>query len=152
MYRRLSQLITETIEAYRAGRLSEAEYFNQMRDMLKQTQQSSDQSTPARLHHYQHAPAYFGLLQSILGPSLKSLEGVASEELLADMAIEVEKIIEQRKIRDWTANRDIHKSMMNDIEDYLYPLQTQYNFSITSIEMDLLLEQLLEVAKQRDRL
>ncbi len=149
-YRRFSQLINETIEAYKAGRLSEAEYLKQMRDMLKQAQQGSDRSTPARLHHYQHAPAYFGVLRTLLAPSLKNMQ--APDELLADMAIEIEKIIEHRKIRDWTTNRDIHKGMMNDIEDYLYPLQAQHNFSVTSVEMDLLLEQLLEVAKQRDRL
>src|SRR5450755_1836805 len=151
-YRRFSQLINETIEAYKAGRLSEAEYLKQMRDMLKQAQQGSDRSTPARLHHRQHAPAYFGVLQTLLEPSLKSLAGVAPDELLTDMAIRIEKIIEQRKIRDWTTNRDIHKGMMNDIEDYLYPLQAHHHFSVASVEMDLLLEQLLEVAKQRDRL
>jgi type I restriction enzyme, R subunit len=137
-YRRFSQLINETIEAYKAGRLSEAEYLKQMRDMLKQAQQGSDRSTPARLHHYQHAPAYFGVLQTLLEPSLKSLAGVAPDELLTDMAVRIEKIIEQRKIRDWTTNRDIHKGMMNDIEDYLYPLQAHYSFSVASVEMDLL--------------
>jgi hypothetical protein len=54
--------------------------------------------------------------------------------------------------RNGLVNRDIHKGMMNDIEDYLYPLQAQYSFSVASVEMDLLLEQLLEVATQRDRL
>ena len=152
VYRRFSQLITDTIEAYKAGRLSEAEYLKQMRDVLKQTQQGSDRNVPARLHRYQHAPAYYGILQSVLEPSLVGPAGVIPEELLADMAIEIEKVIEKRKIRDWTNNRDIHKAMMNDIEDYLYNIKEQYSMVVTSVEMDLILEQILEVAKQRDRL
>ena len=152
VYKRFSQLISETIEAYRAGRLSEAEYLKQMRDILRQTQQGSDSMIPARLHHYQHAQAYFGVLQSILGSSLDGLVDVIPEELLADMAIEIEKVIEKRKIRDWINNRDIHKAMMNDIEDYLYTIKAQYGLPVTGVEMDLVLEQVLEVAKQRDRL
>jgi hypothetical protein len=74
------------------------------------------------------------------------------EEVLADIALEMERLIEKRKIRDWITNRDIHKAMMTDIEDYLYTLEDQQGWALTSVEMDLLLEQLLEVAKRRDRM
>jgi len=151
MYRRFSQLISETIEAYRAGRLSEAEYLNRMRDILEQVQQGTARNIPARLHRYQHASAYFGVLQSVLETSSVGLSAIP-EDVLADMAIEIEKIIEKRKIRDWVANRDIQKAMMNDIEDYLYAIKVQYDLPLTGVEMDLILEQLLEVAKQRNRL
>ncbi len=97
VYRRFSQLITVTIEAYRAGRLSEAEYLKQMHDILKQTQQGSDRNIPAQLHRYQHAPAYFSVLQNILESSLEGLVNVIPEELLANMAIEIEKVIEMSR-------------------------------------------------------
>jgi len=151
-YRRFSQLITETIEAYRAGRLSEAEYLKQMQDILGQVQQETTRDIPARLHRYQHAQAYFGVLRSILEISPGDLTNVISEDVQADMAIEIEAIIERRKIRDWVTNRDIQKAMMNDIEDYLYAIKAQYDLPLTEVEMDLVLEQVLEVAKQRDRL
>ena len=151
MYQRFSQLISETIEAYRAGRLSEAEYLKQVRDILEQVQQGTARNIPARLHRYQHASAYFGVLQSVLEASSGGLSAIP-EDVLADMAIEIEKIIEKRKIRDWVANRDIQKAMMNDIEDYLYAIKAQYALSLTAVEMDLILEQILEVAKQRNHL
>jgi type I restriction enzyme R subunit len=151
-YQRFSQLITETIAAYRAGRLSEAEYLKQMQDILGQVQQGIARDIPARLHRYQHAQAYFGVLRSILEISPGDLTNVISEDVLADMAIVIEKLIEGRKIRDWITNRDIQKVMMNDIEDYLYAIKAQYNLPLTEVEMDLVLEQVLEVAKQRDRL
>ncbi len=68
------------------------------------------------------------------------------------MAIKIEKIIEQRKIRDWVMNRDIHRAMMNDIEDYLYLLKKEQGLALSEVELDLVLEQVLDVAKQRDRL
>jgi hypothetical protein len=42
--------------------------------------------------------------------------------------------------------------MMNDIEDVLYTLKEQQNVILTTTEIDLVLEQVLEVAKRRDRL
>ncbi len=151
-YRRFSQLITETIEAYRAGRLSEAEYLKQMRDILDQVQQGTARNIPARLHRYQHAQAYFGVLQNVLETSPGGLANGIAEDVQADMAIEIEKLIEGRKIRDWVTNRDTQNAMMNDIEDYLYTIKTQYGLPLAEVELDLLLEQVLEVAKQRDRL
>jgi type I restriction enzyme, R subunit len=151
-YRRFSQLISETIEAYRAGRLSEAEYLKRMQDILGQVQQGIARDIPARLHRYQHAQAYFGVLRSILEISPGDLINLISEDVQADMAIEIEEIIERRKIRDWVTNHDIQKAMMNDIEDYLYAIKAQYDLPLTEVEMDLVLEQVLEVAKRRDRL
>ena len=151
-YQRFSHLISETIEAYRAGRLSEIEYLTQMRDMLGQVQQGKIRNIPERLHRYKHASAYFGVLQSILEATSDDQTNIVSEDALADMAIEIENAIEKRKIRDWINNRDIQKAMMNDIEDYLYNLKAHHKLPLTGVDMDLLLEQVLEVAKQRDRL
>ena len=123
-----------------------------MRDILGQVQQGTARNIPARLHRYQHAQAYFGVLQGILEASSDGPTDGISEDILADMAIEIEKVIEGRKIRDWITNRDIQKVMMNDIEDYLYAIKAQYGLPLTEVEMDLVLERVLEVAKQRERL
>jgi type I restriction enzyme, R subunit len=151
-YLRFSHLISETIEAYRVGRLSEVEYLKQVHDILSQVQEGKTKNIPTQLHRYQHAPAYFGVLQSVLEVSPEDILSGVGDDALADTAIEIEKIIEKRKIRDWVANRDIQKAMMNDVEDALYSLKEQHNVPLTTTEIDLILEQVLEVAKRRDRL
>ena len=151
-YQSFSQRISETIAAYKAGRLNEVEYLTQIQSILENVQQGTGNAIPERLHRYQHAQAYYGILQTLAGPASEKLETIEPETFLADMAIRIEELIEQHKIRDWVMNRDIHKDMMNDIEDYLYTIKDQYGLSLSSVEMDLLLEQVLEVAKQRDRL
>jgi type I restriction enzyme R subunit len=121
-------------------------------DILSQVQEGKTKNIPTQLHRYQHAPAYFGVLQSVLEVSPDDILGGVGDDALADTAIEIEKIIEKRKIRDWVANRDIQKAMMNDVEDALYSLKEQHNVPLTTTEIDLILEQVLEVAKRRDRL
>lgn len=149
-YRRFSQLLTETIEAYRAGRLSELDYLKQAQAILAQVQQGTDRTTPTQLQRYHDAPAYYGVLQQELGTGADRPAAVGDTEL-ADMAIAIEQLIEARKIRDWTRNRDIQKAMMNDIEDYLYSvteLRSQLNDGAV---LDRVLEQLVDIAKQRDQ-
>jgi type I restriction enzyme, R subunit len=152
VYQRFSQLIAETIEAYKAGRLSEADYLNQVHEVLEQIQQGRTKTIPTILHRYQHAPAYFGVLQALLEADVDGQRTLVADDVLAEIAIEMEKIIEERKIRDWTTNADVQRAMMNAIEDYLYEMKTQHGLVLTSVEMDLILAQVIEVAKQRDRL
>jgi type I restriction enzyme R subunit len=54
-YQRFSDLITETIEMYRAGRLSEVEYLSRVQDILEQVQQGTAKTLPVRLHRSLHA-------------------------------------------------------------------------------------------------
>jgi type I site-specific restriction-modification system R (restriction) subunit len=150
-YRRFSDLISETIEAYKAGRLNEIEYLKQVRDVLEQIQQGRIRNVPERLQHYRHAQAYFSVLQDILEATVEKRAEAISIELLADMAIEIEKRIEKRKIRDWTGNDGIQNAMMNDIDDYLDSVEKEHNIVMKGVERDLILGQVLEIAKKRDR-
>lgn len=149
-YRRFSQLLTETIEAYRAGRLSELDYLKQAQAILAQVQQGTDRTIPAKLQRYKDARAYYGVLQQELGVGADRPSAVGDEQL-ADMAIAIEGLIEHRKIRDWVRNRDIHKAMMNDIEDYLYSIPALVPQLRSGTVLDQVLEQVLEIGKQRDR-
>jgi type I restriction enzyme R subunit len=146
--RRFSQLLTETIEAYRAGRLSELEYLKRAQAILAQVQQGTDRAIPAKLQRYRDARAYYVVSRQELGIAESSS---VSDEDVADMAIDIERLIDERKIRDWVRNRDIQKAMMNDIEDYLYS-RTVPESRLSSTVLDRILDQVLEIAKQRDRL
>ncbi len=148
-YRRFSQLLAETIAAYKAGRLSEAEYLAQVRDLLAQMQDGTARDLPPQLFQYQHARAYYGVLGEALADT--SGDAPARADLLAEMAIAIERRIEGRKIRDWTTNRDVHREMMNDIEDYLYTMGETHGLALSEVALDLILERTVEVARQRER-
>jgi type I restriction enzyme R subunit len=145
-------LIDEVIAEYRAGRLSERDYLNRMQDALAQIQQGSSSDVPAQLNRYQHARAYYGIIREAASTYRADSQAATSSDLLADAAIAIEQMIETHKIRDWTRNHDVQKAMMNALEDMLYERAAQLGLHLTSTEMDTLLEQLIEVARQRERL
>jgi type I restriction enzyme R subunit len=151
-YRRFSQLIDDAIAEYRAGRLSERDYLNRMQDALAQIQQGRSSDVPAQLNRYQHARAYYGIIREAASTYRADSQAATSSDLLADAAIAIEQMIETHKIRDWTRNHDVHKAMMNALEDMLYERAAQLGLHLTGTEMDTLLEQLIEVARQRERL
>ena len=68
------------------------------------------------------------------------------------MAIELQQIVARRKVRDWTRNYDIQNAMRNDIEDYFYNARDAHNLAVSPADMDRILDAIVELAKQRDRI
>jgi type I restriction enzyme R subunit len=159
-YKKFSELIEETIDAYRQGRIDEAEYYRQMQAHYHHFAGGRASSLPPQLRPYKHAPAYFGILQDYFGSqSLVRLGGdewsadnLSAEALAADAAIRIEQIIEAKKIRDWVHNVDVQNQMKNEIEDYLFMLKGRHDLSLSYDELDLILEQLIHTARQRNNL
>ncbi|MBE7474681.1 MAG: restriction endonuclease subunit R [Anaerolineae bacterium] len=151
-YKKFSRMIDETIEAYKAGRLSELEYLKQMEQTRDEMRTGQDETTPQKLRRYKHAPAYFGVIREPLGQYSPQSSGVNMEELMADLAIKLEEIIERKKVRDWVNNLDTQNQMKREMEDYLVSLKDHYEVPMTYGDIDLILDSVIEVARQRDQL
>jgi type I restriction enzyme R subunit len=142
-YRKFSQLIDDTIEAYRQGRIDELEYLTQIEDAREQVETGHDRSLPAKLHRCRDAPAYYGAIRDVLaGYSL-------DDEWVADMAIHVEELIEKHKVRDWAGNLDVLNRLRQSIDDYLFEAEGQYGITLDGAEMDSIIGQVIEIAKKR---
>ena len=87
-----------------------------------------------------------------MGQYTTNTETLGIEELTADIAIELEEIIEGKKVRDWVNNLDVQNQMKMEIEDYLYSIKGRYEIQLTPGDMDQILASVIEVAKQRDPL
>lgn len=156
-YKKLSRLIEETIEAYRRGRIDELEYLKKMTEAREALVTGRQNERPERLGHYQHAGAYYGILKdpltNVYTAETKTEEKLSEfEVILVDMAIKMEQIIEERKIVDWIHNPDIQNKMLIELEDYLYSIKGRYDLHISGDEIDAMLSQVIEVAKQRGSL
>ena len=149
-YKRFSKLIDETIEAYRQGRLDELEYLDAVTKAMHNMRQGKDDATPDKLRRFKHAPAYHGVIREPLAQYTTNTEAVSIEELTADIAIEMEAIIEQRKVRDWVNNLDVQNQMKREIEDYLYSVKGRFELPLTGGDIDQILDSVIEVARQRD--
>ena len=149
-YKKFSDLIDETIAAYKQGRIDEAEYLQRMSRQHEQFVQGKSDATPTKLHGHKHADAYYGIIQTSMLAQMG--EGLDATDLNADMAIRIEELIDHHKIRDWTQNPDVQARMKNDIEDYLYSVKGRYNLTLTWNEIDHILDQVIHTAKQRNQL
>lgn len=144
-YRRFSELIEETIEAYRQGRIDQMEYLNRARRYLDElrAEQSTDQ--PERLKRYRHAPAYYGVLRE----SLTSYG--LNDQRIADIAIRQEEIIEANQVTDWDTNFDIQQKMKRHLDSHLYEVERETGIEFDINQLDVIIDQVLEIAKARHK-
>lgn len=150
LWQKLSQVIDEAIKAYLEKRLTEEEYLQQMLAAWREAQGQGSSVLPPELQGQPDAKAYFRLLldgvQKVAGTHGRTdLAAVAAET-----ALKAKKAIDDRRIRDWTDNRDVENAMLNALEDLLYGVKGRYDIPLQPADMDHLLTGLMRVAKRRD--
>ncbi|MGH8498836.1 MAG: type I restriction enzyme subunit R domain-containing protein [Methylococcales bacterium] len=148
LYKRLSELIDEAIAAHRAKRLSDLDYLARVHKALAELRGKSSSDLPDILYHRDEAKAYYGVIQEPLAGY--PIPGYTSEKFAAEMAVRLDNIISEHKIRDWTRNQDIKNLMMNKIEDYLYSLKGRYELAINLDVIERIANQVLAIAERRD--
>jgi len=140
-YRRLSQLIDETIQSYREGRISELEFSQQADAIREQLRTGEGDSLPSPLVGHKDAAAYYGILTMTLA---------TEADWMATAALAVETIINKQKIRDWVGNLDVEKRMMRALDDGLYEALRDGGITLTDEQLKALIERLIMVARKRD--
>ncbi len=120
--------------------------------MLEAWNEAKDQGSsnvPAELRSDPEAKAYFRLLQErfakVAGEERDDIAGIAAET-----ALKARKIIEEKKIRDWTDNRDVENAMVNVLDDLMFAVKGRYELSLSTDDIDELLENIVRVAKRRE--
>jgi len=148
LYRRFSQMIQETIDAFRQLRIDEQEYLDRARKILHEVRTGQHEEIPAELGEHRDAPAYYGLLHDAV--SGRAAGGADLRELCAQAAIALEEIIAEHRRVDWTANHDLQKQIKLAMDDPLYALYDGLGLTIPDAELDMLEEQIIEIARHRD--
>jgi type I restriction enzyme R subunit len=130
--------------------MTEEEYLQKMLDAWREAQEQGASKLPSELQGHPDAKAYFRLLLDGLG----KLDGVAGRgdltAIAAETAMKAMGVIEDRKIRDWTGNRDVENAMLNGLEDLLYGVKGRYDIPLKAADMDEILTGIIRVAKRRD--
>ncbi len=142
-YRRLSEMIDETIQAYRDGRLSDLDSTQRVEALLELLRNGEGEGQPAALIGQRDAFAYYGVLTSYIEPPA---------EWMVDVALQAQAAINQRKIRDWVGNPDVENQMKRDLDNLLYdPLRTA-GIRLSDERLMALIEAIIMVARKRDGL
>jgi len=174
-YRKFSLLLQQTIDDYKAQRISEAELLAKVTDIMEKVRDGRHEDAPEAVRGSDLAKAFFGELTSQLGGAKPAKSAPPSDndgsfhedpppygantprppsmlpmaELLAEVACDIERIICQHAIVRWRDNADAQNAMRNDLDDLLFSLQRTKGITLTFEQMDAILEAVLRIARNR---
>ncbi len=134
-YRKLSELIQQTIAEMRAGRLSEVEALKRLKDFREQAMTDGANDMPNSLKNKEASVAFYRLVMA---------SGKLSQEQGVSFALETDRIINEYRIVDWPQKLDIVRKMNFYIGEYLID---ELNISIHEAEE--LADKSIEIAKLR---
>ena len=150
-YKKFSQLIRESIEAYEQGRLSDIEYLERMKRYKDDVLNHTDSDMPAELAHNHTAKAYYGIalenykrlfedkpIKEMALETCKAFDGIIREAVTADGSVLV----------DWQTKSDIIGKMKIALEDELIDnVKRRYDLDFTFDDMDVIIDGCVDVAK-----
>ncbi len=150
-YKKFSQLIRETIEAYEQGRLSDNEYLERMMQFKEDVLNHTDSELPAELEHNNAAKAYFGI-------ALENYKRLFPEQPVKEMALATANafdqiirntiIVDNAVLVDWQSKTDIIGRMKIELEDELIDnVKRKYGVDLSFDVMDIIIDGCVDVAK-----
>ena len=160
-YKKFSERIEEIIEQYKEKRIYELEYLEKMRNVMNDFRKGYSGTTyPEKIKHNIHAQAFYGVVKEVLEDERYYETGVTElvaedgpiynyEGILADIAMEVDVIIERHCKVDWHDNPDVHKKISQEIDELLYLVKKKHFPKMTFDQIDAMIENIKTVALRR---
>lgn len=150
-YKKFSQLIRETIEAYEQGRLSDNEYLERMMQFKEDVLNHTDSELPAELEHNNAAKAYYGI-------ALENYKRLFPEQPVKEMALATANafdqiirntiIVDNAVLVDWQSKTDIIGRMKIELEDELIDnVKRKYGVDLSFDVMDIIIDGCVDIAK-----
>ena len=150
-YKKFSQLIRETIEAYEQGRLSDNEYLERMLQFKEDVLNHTDSELPAELEHNNAGKAYYGIaLENYkrLFPDHPIKEMALATTRAFDKIIRKTIIVDHAILVDWQSKSDTIGRMKIELEDELIDnIKRKYEVDFSFDDMDIIIDGCVDVAK-----
>jgi len=147
-YKQFSELLEETIRAYREKRLSERDYLGRVVDLAsKVARRDRGRDVPASIRHDDDAQALFGILDG----QMKDRTGqpVTGGDA-AEIAVEIIDIIKGHLIVDIWSNDVAQNNLRNAIDDYFFDvLRDQKGIDLNVDTLDELELRIMNLARAR---
>lgn len=150
-YKKFSQLIKETIEAYEQGRLSDNEYLERMMQYKENVLNHTDSELPAEFEHNNTAKAFYGIaLENYkrLFPEMPFKEMAFATAKSFDEIIRKNVVVDDSIMVDWQSKSDIIGRMKIELEDELIDnVKRKYALDFSFDDMDIIIDGCVDVAK-----
>lgn len=154
-FKKFSKMLQETIEEYRQGRITEAEYLQKAENIMHKVLSHTDSEIPESLQDNPAAKAYYGLTLEVYKQVCKNNSSFNEVELALVTATQIDKIIkssifiDEKLMVDWTFKDKVISEIKLNIEDYLIDeIKREKGLPITFDNMDSIIDNCVEVAKK----
>jgi type I restriction enzyme R subunit len=145
-YEKFSKLLEEAIRAFRAERLSDAEYLKRVSEISEKVIHRTGDEIPKELENHEAARAYYGVLIEFLE---ESVDEKFRSQVGVEASLEIDRIVDEHRIVNWTSNPDVQNRMKGAIEDRLFEIMERHGFKIEFADIDKIMEHCLGIARSR---
>ena len=147
-YSQFSELLEETIRAYRERRLSEREYLGSVVDLAnKVARKDRGRDVPESIRANDDAQAFFGVLKNRLSTSEGKQVG---EDETAALTISILEIIKEHLIVDIWSNDVAQNNLRNAIDDFFFDvLRDEKGIDLPVEDLDDIELKIMDLARAR---
>lgn len=147
-YLKFSKLIQQTIDDFRARRISDLEYLKRIIEYKSKIVNRVHDDAPDAFQGNDHAMALYGVLKPYF--EAQNLGKEKLDTLLPDVVLAILKIIlNHQKVHFWD-DTDAQKRAADDIDDYLYDVvKRTHGIDLSLDVMDEIIEESMKLAKNR---
>lgn len=147
-YRQFSELLEEAIRDYRAKRISERDYLQNVVNLAsKVARKDRGRDVPDAIKGNDDAQAFFGILQGVFAAGEKPL---LDENELADIALAIIEIVNTHHIVDVWSNAIAQNKMRNAIDDFFFDnLRDGRGIALPVEVMDDVEQKIMDLARAR---
>jgi type I restriction enzyme R subunit len=146
-YRKFSELLQETIRAFREGRIKEVEYLKRVQEIMNFVINRTGDDIPETLKYKETAMAYYGVVSETM--EKYGTESSSTTKAAEKISLVIDEIIKRLRIVSWNTNIDIQNQMRNKIEDFIFEIMNEYKITLTFEDIDSIMDQCLDIAKVR---
>ena len=142
-YKKFSERIENTIEAYRERRITDSEYLEKMQEIKEDfVKGNSGIKYPTNITT-ENSRAFYGVIYDKL---ISEMKENANIEEIGDIALCIQREIESKIKRDWHYNTDIHNEIAQAIDDTIFMYASRKGITLNIEELDKLIEEIINIA------
>ena len=151
-YKRLSELIKQTIEDYRLQRINEAQYLTKVTTFENTFLNGQTDNIPIFLKNKPVAIAYFNTTQEVLKAALSTKNEQEKINIAAEFAERIDEIIKSiifkdgKLVIDWQKNYDIIGQLKISLDDFIHDTKLKHGVQIPYSDIDELITEVLGIA------
>ena len=147
LFRKFSEMLRETIQAFRDQLLSELEYLRKIRDLRDQVVTKAGGDVPPSAQRARCRPSVLPPRPGKTGGDSSKTPAIAN--VAADIALMIEKAICDEIVVDWRLKEDVKNRMRANIDDGFFELAQAGRIHLNWDVLDDLASEAARVAKSR---